>query len=751
MKKKISSKNQSRREFIAKSGIAIAGLTIFRSFDPPSLRSSSALSKPTTDMFPNNIYPARAVLVTVENSGSLQKELDRHGAVRLLPGNYEAGSITLRRGQQIYGLPGTKLEKLIIEPGTTHALLSNVSATVVFPASDIITRNNIFLRTGNIKVQGGTLEDNIFVDAGTDIFLDVTTSGYLRNNRFVRSPGQMQGSAMLKFLANPERPSTGNVFLWMNACINDGPTTEIVGVPELTIALVDAELWSKKTKEHTPLFVTTGPMQRLNIFAVQGGRYDTNKKEYGLIDTAAREVRIFGLTPGYRGESPDTMPEKIVLREGNERSIFTDSLHYSMSLPATSTLHVRAFELPRGVPEVGLPPINGSVLNRSFTITPQGAERSELNALIAMICQTDRRMQPWARPVFEPVPDPAGKKWNKKLTAAPDHTSMIQARLDKEGIVLLAPGTYYLSAPLRLNPDKGLVGSGMEQTVIIAKDPTLSMFVYESKGNNNRTLFLSNLTLQGGGVGLHLKGENIKGFINKSVLSHLTFRNMSTAGIFVDLSTSTNQSMDNNLISACNFVQCGSGLKQHPGSGSWGFIDKLVMYRCQFIQCGIGLDLPANRSNNNCSYIECKFAENSIAVARLRHNTTPSFANCDFISNAGDPVVDSDTPVNFLSCHFMSGKTARSLLPSGSNAEGCKFSSEPNATTVIVGNPSRNQFYNCRIEMPLGTLKDALFLNNQVTGQSDLSQVASQIVDGKVSVLVPGATSPGPQLLVTGG
>lgn len=208
--------------------------------------------------------------------------------------------------------------------------------------------------------------------------------------------------------------------------------------------------------------------------------------------------------------------------------------------------------------------------------------------------------------------------------------------------------------------------------------------------------------------------------------------------------------MDNNLITACNFVQCSSGLKQLPAKGGrGGFIDKLVMYRCQFIQCGIGLDLPANRSNNNCSYIECRFAENSIAAARLRHNNTPSFANCDFISNAGDPVVDSDTPVNFLSCYFMSGNKARSLLPSNSIAEGCVFNSEPAATTVIVGNPSRNQFYNCRIEMPLGTLKDALFLNNQVTGQSDLSQVAAQIVDGKVSVLVHGATSPGPQLLVT--
>ena len=49
---------------------------------------------------------------------------------------------------------------------------------------------------------------------------------------------------MLKFRANPARPSTGNVFLWVNSGAPDGPTTDISGVPDLTIAVVDAEMWS---------------------------------------------------------------------------------------------------------------------------------------------------------------------------------------------------------------------------------------------------------------------------------------------------------------------------------------------------------------------------------------------------------------------------------------------------------------------------------------------------------------------------
>ncbi|MEI8198209.1 MAG: hypothetical protein WCI73_20140, partial [Phycisphaerae bacterium] len=63
--------------------------------------------------------------------------------------------------------------------------------------------------------------------------------------------------------------------------------------------------------------------------------------------------------------------------------------------------------------------------------------------------------------------------------------------------------------------------------------------------------------------------------------------------------------------------------------------------------------------------------------------------------------------------------------------------------------PSRNHFYNCRMELPLGPLHDALLLNNQVAGQTDWSQVAVQVLNNKTTVLIPGASTHGPQLLVT--
>ncbi len=701
---------------------------------------------------PKNIFPLSATLLTVDNKDKLQQELDEHRAVRLMPGDYGAGPITLRSGQQLYGLPGTRVGRIVIEPGASGAMVSGVQSNVVFPASDAVTKGNTIFRIGGaIIVKGGALEDNLFVDAQS-LDVDVTTGGYLRNNRFIRAPGQMQGNSMLKFRASPERPSTGNVFLWMNAGGNQGPTTEITGVTDLTMAVVDAEMWSFKTKEPVALFVT-GPMQRLNIFAVQGGRYDGDlelRKKYGLIDSAARELRVFGLTPGYRGQAPDTLPAKIVLRDGNERSMFVDSVPYSFSMPATSNLQLRAFEQLRGVPEGGLPPISNPNPNQQFIVTPAGAEQKQQAALQEMILQTGRTMRPWERPGSEPVPDPAGDKWNQNLASAKDDTQMLQDRLDKEGIAVLAAGKYHISAPLRINRGKGLVGSGMDQTVIIAKDPNLSMFVYDPQGDT-RAVSLANLTLQGGRVGVHLRGEDTSGYINKSFLANITFRNMSEAGVYVDMLDGKDPSMDNNLISFCNFVNCGAGLKQRPHqNGRSGFIDKLVVYRCQFIQCGLGIDFPARRSNNACAYIECRFADNMKGAAKLDNNTTPVFANCDFTGNAGDPAVASNQTVYFMSCNFQTGANSQSLLPSKSISEGCVFESAKSPGAVLVKKASRNTFYNCRVEMPLGQLKDALFLNSKIAGQPGLSQIAAQILDGKTTVLMPGTPKPGPQLLVKG-
>jgi len=719
---------------------------------PPDVSRSAA---PLEAKLPTDIYPASAYTFPVGGSEGLQQALDVHRIVRLLPFNYGPGPVTLHSGQELYGLPGTKLGEIVVEPGTTGALVSMVRTNVLFPASDTMTRGNTILRTyASIIVRGATLVDNLFVDA-RNVDMDVSTGGYLRNNRFIRAPGQMQGSEMLKFHANPDRPSTGNVFLWVNPCTNKGPATDIAGVPDLTIAVVNAEMWSALMKAPTPLFVT-GPMQRLNLFAVHGGRYDKDldfRKASGLIDSAAKEARVYGLICGYRGQPPDTLPPKIVLRDGNERSLFADCLHYSYSLPATNRLSVRAFVQPEGT--VGLGPGVKPAEIPPIAVEPAGADQTQQTTLKDMILQTGREMHPWPRPSFDPPPTPPGDDWAKDVAAAPDSTQMLQSRIDKEGIVVLPAGKYHISAPLRINIDKGLIGAGMSQTVIIAKDPGMSMFVYDPQviiPGVRRGVTLANLTLQGGGVGVHLRGDDIvHGPMSYTYLTHITFRNMSVAGVFVDMTGAGDYSFDNNHISFCNFVDCASGLKQAtPPQARWGFIDKLVTYRCQFLRCGLGVDFPANHVDDTNAFIECLFQGNTTGAARLVNNTLSSFDNCDFIDNAGAPVVASNLLSYFISCRFEGGSGTQSYLPSQSCAEGCVFTPGTSTRAVIVKKPVRNLFYNCRAEMPTGPLNDALLLNNQFADRPDLSQVAVDVQGGKPSVLVPGTPQPGPQILVTG-
>ncbi|MFA6294689.1 MAG: hypothetical protein WC637_23050, partial [Victivallales bacterium] len=75
---------------------------------------------------PKNIFPLTATLLTLEKKDKLQQELDAHRAVRLMPGDYGAGPITLRSGQQLYGVPGTKVGRIVIEPGASGALVCGV-------------------------------------------------------------------------------------------------------------------------------------------------------------------------------------------------------------------------------------------------------------------------------------------------------------------------------------------------------------------------------------------------------------------------------------------------------------------------------------------------------------------------------------------------------------------------------------------------------------------------------------------------
>ena len=101
-------------------------------------------------------YDLTAFLVPTSEAARLQALLDQHGSVRLLPGDYRPtctttraphqppftncsfpeANLTVRTGQRIWGLPGTRIPGVVVEPGAVGVLLSTLTLdgqTLYFP------------------------------------------------------------------------------------------------------------------------------------------------------------------------------------------------------------------------------------------------------------------------------------------------------------------------------------------------------------------------------------------------------------------------------------------------------------------------------------------------------------------------------------------------------------------------------------------------------------------------------------------
>ena len=141
---------------------------------PPSLRDAYNLS---------------AHLVPPEAAASLQRLLDQHNAVRLLPGDYTPNctvvrvrnkpavtncsfpraNLTVRTGQQIWGLPGAILPDIVVEPGSENVTLSQLSfrdGMLYFAPGDKATQYSTFHRINGAQVvfgAGANVSDCSFV------------------------------------------------------------------------------------------------------------------------------------------------------------------------------------------------------------------------------------------------------------------------------------------------------------------------------------------------------------------------------------------------------------------------------------------------------------------------------------------------------------------------------------------------------------------------------------------------------------
>ncbi len=856
------------------------GSTVLSSgWTPPSAPSSiqQAMSYPQASNV-HFVQPGGA-------SSAIQTALDTYKIVRLEAADYTAkGTISvpvvMKSGYQLYGLPGTAVSTLTIEPGATGVVVSGVNGNMIFPSPSSVgpsTHDNLFRRIGrgNITVQAGAIvENNIFLDCNycsyrMDTSVAVNGSyGYVRNNRFIFT--RAQGAAPdITLIGDTGRLSYGNVFLWKNFLTPANGGAYLLNQKDLSFVGFAGERWETplanspaSSTNNFKSLIYTGAMGTLRAFGASGGdsyltNFNIGADEFQLYDAdfslAARlSIKLTASTANslsFSWSAPyaalngyaisyaqgSVAPATCATKLGN---VTTDTLQglssgttYSVALCSLDSNNVMSAPVTLSVSTA--PGTNSVVANSSyengvilqstnkrslmssfkFNASPiadnaSGATRfnffskdvsattlplvvngstpsssipaSADSALSAMLNPTsaDRTGQPWERPSFATLPDPAGPHWNTIPSGVVDSTAYIQT-LVNAGISsanTLPAGIYYISKPIVMHKGQALIGSGAYNTAIIAMTSDIDIIEGNLGGTYNEAatgnIHVMDITLQGGLNGIHFNNPGDQ--ISDSVISHVTFRNMSVAGLSVDFI----YGMDNNFFDNLNFVNCTTGVKQIPdpsfpalppqqtntsidGSTTMAYIDKTVFYQSQFVSNGIGVDMQAGRADGLDAFINCQFESNTTMAGIFWGQNNLLVANSNFINNKGTTTWSSNA-MDMTSCYFEDdGNAGTAILGGGFSIEGSEFHRTSNSTAVLLGSAIQgtvsnfrsssthfiNHFYNTQSDMPIGNEVNGLLLNSLFKADSGLNQQGVLFTNGKASTFLPVTTTENSKLV----
>jgi Putative Ig domain len=711
------------------------------------------------DAPPNRFYPDNAVLVPFTDRANLQLRLTEHDSIRLEPGNYTTSNpltkIILRSGKRIYGL-GNNVPEIEVEPGTSGAVVSGVHCTLTFPAttSSAITEQNLFRHVtySTIKVLGGRVEENVFLNSGFSKWVvDHTAGGSWGNNRIIRFQNHTATPMITMKGTNTSRAaSSGNVFLWMNSLGAFSEICNIADQKDLTIVFADFESYSSSGGNG----FTVRNVDDLSIFGTFG-----SMRTGRTLDQGATSMWLHGHQLG------SYVAPAVVQQSSNTASVMT---LFSQDMAAPQNLgggnRLRMFTDSNSASKTLL-------LNEGPLTAPLsgGADTALMHAV-----STSRSAVAWERPTFNPIPNPAGPGWNADLASKPSSRASIQSEIDSKGTVFLAAGAYYLDGPLVLGKGRGLIGAGMDQTVLIAKNSSIDLLVGDTQ-TGATSMILADVTLQGGRSGIHHTTNRAQH--TDMTISHVTFRDMADSGIWLE----GIYAWDNNFIDFVNFTNCPAGIKQRARlSGTVSdtdpdltYLDKNVFYQCQFVGCGKALDLIGNRPSNGNTWINCLFQNNTNYVSAMRSHNSAIFANCDFINNNGHPVVNVQGQLYLVSCSFSDSTSGATDFVDGwaINLEGCTFTSSgssavvvsaANPTWVDLTNPANNTsyrnhnsfFFNCNTtNVPLNLMFAGIAVNSLFPDRADLSVKAVLVRNEGTTItpLVTGSVLLGdvkPQLLV---
>lgn len=683
-------------------------------------------------------WPRSAHYVPPDQAFTLQQQLDEFRAIRLQPaGDYRhAPSLILRTGEQVYGMAGSRLPRIVVQAGAHDAVLSGVAPLgLAFQPSDLPTYGNCFERiwtaeaTDPVSIIDAVAVDNLFLDIGPgSVRIDTRRQGYIRNNRFIRL--EMHAvSPSLTVLGNRSRPSSGNVFLWTNILTPPGDGIVVAGQEEINFVGLDAESWNWNRQAVYPSMLNVSDTNSLRLFMPQGG--DPHGHNGQIMTADATSVQLFGLRFSQAGDP--------ALTWGPRTATVTMALSQTRSTRDLAQRGVRLNLYPDFSPGLSL---NGEI-RASGSLPMQD---------VAAIARTfaSAHGQAWQVPL---LPSTLPQAQMGAASAGRDDTDSIQRQIDTQGIAMLEAGTYYVSRPLRLKSGQGILGAGAGLTSIVALDPAVDIVVGSDHFEtiHGTSFVLADLSLIGGRTGLRTDalGSGKGAQYTAVTLTHVNFLHMKRAGILID----TIYGWDNNLIDNVSFIDCDIGIEQVVPSwyvkddmAGMTYLDKNLFYRTQFIGGRVALSWHAKRPNGLDVFVDSTFRGWTQGVLDAENTESPIFANVDFVANGGNPMLADNLPVGCVGCRIDFGSPGGSVFDNLAMCEGCELRgasaqvrvTRPGAHALLFNSNVTGQFARDGF--------DGLLVNSRASPWNS-SQLITKMESGSTAIIANGAAIPVLQLL----
>ena len=674
--------------------------------------------------------PADAFPVPVARAREIQQLLDAHGRIKLDPaGDYRrATGIMLRSDQAIFGAAGTLLGRLVVEPGTANAIVSGVVPEALeFPASPKRTHDNCFERFASrghpqqpLRLVNVVVENNLFLDAAS-IVIDTSHGGRVANNRFIRTLVEGVWPA-LQVEGHDSASADRNVFLWMNILGAQGDGIVLRHEAELNLLAFDAENWNAGRQGRMSAMLSASDVGTLRTFLPHGG--DSKARPGAFMDINARRFELTG-TRLIRAADPAIRLHSVAQ--------FTDLFSFGTSY-RDEDAGGRLIAMREG----------------TNVVQTQSNDGLASGTVAAM---------PWQPPVFDAVASPTGPDWRAARKTAKDMRAALQDRINREGIVLLPAGVYFISAPLRLHAGQGIIGAGAGRTAIVGLSDDVDVIVSDDHLEAPRaTRFtLMDITLQGGRAGIRHAAEGAgKGAqFNLIHLSHVVFSDMAEAGIAVD----GIYGWDNNLLDHLTFRHMPVGIRQIPNPRYAGpavdgdvagmnYMDKNVFFRCRFEDVGVGMQMLAKRADGLNACIECRFANFAISAVELENNLSSLFANSDFVGSGSGPVIRSNQLLGIAASRFSAVRDKAVLLDADVACEDCRVVPARGAVPQLVAPNRIVSLVNSQIgnaEFPADST--VLLMDTDASGVAAAGRLRF-FSGGQWKTLAGGAPKPRPALLV---